>query len=326
MKIENHGGEFALIERIKSRISGKSKNVITGIGDDCAVLSYSDKDYMLVTTDSIAEAQHFSLDYFSPKQIGMKAVEANISDIAAKGGKPLYFLVALFLPENASVKLFDGIYEGINSSASKCNADVIGGNISRSSQLIISICAIGTVDKKNLALRSGAKTGDLIFCTGDFGASSVGLELLRRKMMGKSVKKHLEPKARLELGQKIAKIGVNAMIDTSDGLADIRHICDASNTGALIYSNKIPISKETNEDAKALGKDALDFALYGGEDYELIFTASKNKLKELKKFDVEVIGEVVSKNRGIKLFFGNKKENLGMGFEHFIEKKFHQQS
>ena len=316
MRIKDFG-EFALIERIKSGISGNPKNAVVGIGDDCAVLKYSDNEYMIVTTDSIAEHEHFSRDYFSPKQIGMKAVEANISDIAAKGGKPLYFLVSLFLPEDAPVELVDGIYEGINFSASKCNAEVIGGNLSKSNQLIISICAIGTVDKRNLVLRSGAKTGDPIFCTGGFGASSAGLELLRRNMKGKSVQRHLEPKARLELGRKIAKMGANSMIDASDGLADIRHICEASHKGALIYADKIPISSWTKEDAKALGKDALELALYGGEDYELIFTAPKSSLEKFEKMGVKAIGEIKNRKYGVKLFKDGKQADLMNGFDHF---------
>jgi len=317
MKLRDYGGELALIERIKSKIAANSKDVKVGIGDDCAVLSYSSSEYMLVTTDSIAENEHFSLDYFSPKQVGMKAVEANISDIAAKGGKPLYFIVSLFLPENSTVELVDGIYEGIDFSASKCNAGIIGGNLSKSNQLIISVCAIGTVDKKNLVLRNAAKNGDLVFCTGDFGGSAAGLELLRRNMKGNSIKRHLEPKARLELGQKITKIGVNAMIDASDGLADIRHICNASNAGALIYADKIPISPSTKEDAKALGKDALELALYGGEDYELIFTAPKNSLEKLKKIGANAIGKIKGRKYGIKLFKDGKQADLMNGFDHF---------
>lgn len=317
MRIEDYGGEFALIEKIKSRVSSKQKNVRIGIGDDCAVLNYSGREYMLVTADSIVENEHFSLDYFSPKQIGMKAVEASISDIAAKGGSPLHLMVSLFIPENASMELVDGIYDGISFSALRCGAGVIGGNLSRSNQIIISICAIGLVDKKNLVLRNGAKAGDLIFCTGDFGGSGAGLELLRRRMPGKSIKRHLEPRARLEIGRKIAKIGANAMIDASDGLADIRHICEASNAGALIYADKIPISASTKKDSRKLGKSALELALYGGEDYELIFAAPKSRLGEFEKIGATAIGEIKGRKYGIKLVNKNRYVDLMHGFDHF---------
>ena len=146
---------------------------------------------------------------------------------------------------------------------------------------------------------------------------SAGLELLRRNMKGNSIKRHLEPKARLELGQKIAKMGVNSMIDASDGLADIRHICDASNTGALIYADKIPISPSTKEDSRALGKNALDFALYGGEDYELIFTAPKSSLAQFEKIGAKAIGEIKGRKYGVKLFKDGKQADLMNGFDHF---------
>lgn len=316
----NEVGELGVVERIKSRIKSNPKNVKAGIGDDCAVVDYSPDKYMLITTDTIVEGVHFSLEDFTPKQIGMKAIEVNASDIAAKGGKPDYCVVSIGLPPETGVSAVDDIYNGINNSVSKYGINVVGGNTTRSQQIFLNICMMGFVKKENLVLRSGAKIGDFIFCTGDFGGAGIGLELLRNKMKGDSIKRHLEPKARLELGQKIAKIGVNAMIDASDGLADISHICNASGVGAVIYADKIPISPATKEDSKKLGKGALDFAIYGGEDYELIFTASKDKLEKLDGIGVTLIGEIVGKSKGIKLAVGNLRKNLGMGFEHFKNK------
>ena len=114
------------------------------------------------------------------------------------------------------------------------------------------------------------------------------------------------------------KTGINSMIDVSDGVAsEVRHICEQSKVGAVIYADKIPISKNTVTDSKKLKKDAVDFALYGGEDFELVFTANKNKLKQLKKFDVTVIGEIVDRKNGIKLVRNNKKISIESGFDHF---------
>lgn len=313
-------GEFEIIEKIKSKVRLYSKNIKAGIGDDCAAINFSKDKYMLITTDMLAENEHFSLDYFTPRQIGMKAIEANVSDIAAKGGNPEYCAISFGLPSGISIDVVGGIYDGINSSASEYRLNVVGGNITRSSQIIINVCMIGFAKKKNLVLRNGAKAGDLLFCTGDLGGAGIGLELLRNKIKGNSIKRHLEPKAKLKLGQELAVIGVNSMIDASDGLADIRHICHASNAGALIHADKIPISPKTREDARKLGKNPIDFALYGGEDFELIFTAPKNKLERLKKLDVTAIGEIVGQNSGIKLIGENFAKDLGRGFEHFKKK------
>ena len=152
------------------------------------------------------------------------------------------------------------------------------------------------MEKKYLALRSGAKIGDLIFCSGNVGKSAAGLELLKNNKKGKSIKNHLEPECRLGLARKLVKIGINSMIDVSDGVAsELRHICEESKAGAIIYADKIPISKNAINGAKKLNRNPLDFALYGGEDFELVFTANKNRLKQLKKYDVTFIGEVVKK-------------------------------
>ena len=318
MQIKNIGGEFGLIDRISRNIRLYSKDVAVGIGDDAAVLRYNKNNYMLFTTDMLVEKDHFSLKYSTPLQIGMKAIEQNVSDLAAMGGIPKYAVVSLALPNEISVEFIDGLYKGINKKSKKYKIDIVGGNITHSKEIVINVALIGLVEKKYLTLRSGAKIGDLIFCSGDAGKSTAGLELLRHNKNGKSIKKHLEPECRLELARKLVKVGINSMIDVSDGVAsEVRHICDESKVGAVIYADKIPISKNTINDAKKVGKDAVDFALYGGEDFELVFTANKTKLNELKKYDVKAIGEVVDRKNGIKLIRNNKKTNIESGFDHF---------
>lgn len=318
MKIKDFGGEFALIEMIKNKTKLFSKDAVAGIGDDAAVLRYDDKKYLLFTTDMLVENDHFSLKYFSPQQIGTKAIEQNVSDIAAMGGLPKFAVVSLALPDNVEVGFVDKLYDGINKKARKYKIDIVGGNITHSKEIVVNVALLGFVEKKFLALRSSAKINDLIFCSGNVGASTAGLELLRRNENGKSVKKHIEPECRLDLARKIVKIGINSMIDVSDGVAsEVKHICEESKVGAVIHSNKIPISKNTISDAKKVGKDALDYAMYGGEDFELVFTANKNKLKQFEKYDVTVIGEIVDKEYGIKLMKDGKKLELRSGFDHF---------
>ena len=318
MKIKDIGGEFASIERIKNKIKLYSKDVIAGIGDDCGALKYDKNNYLLFTTDMLVENAHFSLKSFTPEQIGMKAIEQNVSDIAAMGGIPRFALVSLALPKMIDVDFVDKLYNGINKKSKKYKINIVGGNITHSKEIVVSVAMIGFVEKKYLALRSGAKINDLIFCSGNAGASAAGLELLKHKKEGKPIKKHLEPEARLDLARKLVKIGINSMIDVSDGVAsEVKHICNESSVGAIIYADKIPISKNTVNDAKKIKKNPIDLALYGGEDFELVFTANKDKLKQLKKYDVKVIGGIVDKKYGIKLLKNNKKIKLESGFDHF---------
>ncbi len=318
MKIKDIGGEFGLIDRINRRIKLFSKDVIFGIGDDAAVLRYNKDNYMLLTTDMLVENDHFSLKFSTPMQIGMKAVEQNVSDIAAMGGIPKFAVISIALPNDIDVEFVDGLYKGINKKAKEYKISIVGGNITHSREIVINISLTGLVEKKFLALRSSAEIGDLIFCSGDAGKSTAGLELLRHGKKGASIKPHLEPKCRLDLARKLAKLGINSMIDVSDGVAsEVKHICEQSKVGAIIYTDKIPISKNTIFDSRKIGKDAVDFALYGGEDFELVFTANKNKLKQLKKLDVKVIGNIVDRKFGIKLIKNSQKLNIESGFDHF---------
>ncbi|MBI2654505.1 thiamine-phosphate kinase [Candidatus Woesearchaeota archaeon] len=322
MRIKDIGGEFALIERIRKKTKLYSKDVVAGIGDDAAVLSYDKNNYLLFTTDALIENAHFSLKYSTPEQIGMKAIEQNVSDIAAMGGLPKFAVISLSLPKNINVKFVDGLYDGINKKAKKYKISIVGGNITHSKEIVVNVALLGFVEKNYLALRSRAKIGDLIFCSGNVGKSTAGLELLRHNKKGNSIKYHLEPQSRLDLARKLVKIGINSMTDVSDGVAsEIRHICEESKVGVIIYADKIPISKNTIDDSKKIGKNALDFALYGGEDFELVFTAPKNKVKQLKKYDASVIGETVNKKYGMKLVKNNKEYNLGSGFDHFGRKR-----
>ena len=318
MKIKQVGGEFGLINRIRKNIKLFSKEVVIGIGDDAAVLEYNKNSYMLLTTDMLVENDHFSLRFSSSEQIGMKSIEQNVSDIAAMGGIPKFAVVSIALPSNVSVEFVDGLYKGINKKAREYKINIVGGNITHSRDIVINVSLIGLVEKKFLVLRSGAKIGDLIFCSGSVGKSTAGLELLRRNKKGKSIKYHLEPKSRMKLARELTEIGINSMIDVSDGVAsEVKHVCNESKVGAVIYADKIPISKATINDSRKVGKYAIDFALYGGEDFELVFTANKNKLNQLKKYDVTAIGKIVDKKFGIKLIRNNRKINLESGFDHF---------
>jgi len=268
-------GEFQLIDRL-SKIIGKAKKpVVLGIGDDCAVIQQGTK-YQLITTDTLIENVHFRLssDFY---KLGQKAMIANISDIAAMGGSPTYAVVTIGARKSFKVKAIKDLYRGIVKVARKHGVQIVGGDTVRSPKsLVISITLLGEVEKKYLLIRSGAKVGDLICVTGRFG---------------KPVS------ADCSQGRKIAKSCIaTAMIDSSDGLVEsIRQICKASKVDAKINFDNIPIAKGAS----------LQDALFGGEEYELVFTVPKSKAKKLK---YRVVGQIVKKGKG----------NLPKGgFKHF---------
>ncbi len=243
-------GEFGLINRIYK--PPKDKNILVGIGDDTAVVKVG-KKLLLLTTDTLVDGDHFSFKYFTPEQVGKKAIEINVSDIGSMGGIPKYALVSLVLPKDLNVEVIDKIYKGMRSSGDKHNVEIIGGNITHGKQLVIDIDLVGEVKKENLCLRSHAKEKDFILVTGDLGSSAAGLNLFLKNIKGHNeVKnKHLEPKAKLHKVKPFLKY-INAMIDVSDGLAsEVKHICEQSNVGAIIFKDNIPISEETRRAAKA---------------------------------------------------------------------------
>lgn len=306
--------ELELINRIKRK--PKSRDVVVTIGDDAAVVKGAKGQYLLLTTDMFVEDDHFSLKWWNAWQIGAKAVEANVSDIAAMGGLPKYALVSLVLKRNTSMKFVDELYKGIYSIASKYQIDVIGGDITHGKQIAINVAMVGEVEKKNLCLRSYAKPQDLILVSGPLGNSTAGLNLFLKKKKGlDGIKKfHLEPKAQLKKARELAPF-VNAMEDVSDGLAtEVRNICLESKVGAVIYANKIPLDDGAIHAACAVGKDATDYALYGGEDFELVFTVSKRNLKNVNGF---IVGEITKKRKIILQRNEKKSELKKFGYDHF---------
>lgn len=312
MKIKS---EFDLIKVLTKKPKGR--NVLVGIGDDAAVLKMQKGKLTVFTTDMLVEDDHFSLKWSKPEQIGGKAIEVNVSDVAAMGAKPRFATVAICITKKTNLKFLKRLYKGIYSAAKRHNVEVVGGDVTHGKELNISVSMIGEVSRKNLVLRSGAKKGDYILVSGKLGASTAGLELLRKRVPGfRNVKKkHLEPKAQLKKALKIGKFA-NAMEDVSDGLgAEVRNICRESKVGAVIYWEKIPVEKETELAAKRVEKDARGFALFGGEDFELVFTCSKKNLKKMKG---TVVGKII-KEKEIFIEKNGKKNLLkGSGYDHTI--------
>jgi len=319
MKIPEIGGEFAFIKRVTG-VSYRDPAIVRGVGDDCAVLEYTSDKYLLVTVDMMVENSHFSLDWYTPYQVGMKLMEVNVSDIISMGGTPRWAFISLALTRDTEVEFMDEFYRGLYDSAKKHGVALIGGDTTHGRELALNLALIGDVDKDRVRLRSQAEPGDLICVTGTLGKSEAGLRLLLAGRRDGYLAGYLEPKSRLESEGKAIARYARAMIDVSDGLgSEVGHICEESGTGARVDWEKIPLSGETVDAARAVGGDPRVYALYGGEDFELVFTIHPDKLEALKNdfTGFTVVGEILPKEAGIFISREGEKLDLKGGYDHF---------
>ena len=240
----------------------------------------------------LVENVHFRLDFAELFQIGWRSLAVNISDIAAMGGEPTYAFVSVGLPRETTVKFVDELYSGMQKIAEDYSVDIVGGDTVSAPQMVINVALLGEVDAENLVLRSGAKPGDALVVTGDLGGSEAGLTILMHCLPIKGTEKHLRPVPRVREGRLLAKSGsVTAMIDVSDGLAsEVHHICEASRTGAKLCANSIPLSHNVRPAAESTGRNPHDLALYGGEDFELLFTCQPDKVSSLAEDILRICG------------------------------------
>ena len=324
MKIHDIGGEFALITRLAQQSSVTHPDLIAGIGDDAAVIggSFPDGDFLLVTTDMLVESSHFRCDWATPAQIGTKSVVCNVSDIVAMGGIPTFMFVSLALAADTEVAWVEALYQGMAEACRSYGVVLAGGDTTHGEVATVSITLLGRVSPGNLRLRSHARPGELLCVTGPLGGSAAGLAMLAAGLDPPHYlkEKHLAPGCRLDVSPAIAPLA-RAMIDISDGLAaEVNHICDQSKTGAQIHVDKIPLHPSVLDAARLTGNDPLDFALSGGEDFELLFSiSSKNKqLLDEKNVHVTMVGQVTEAASGRHLVFpdGHRKPLLG-GYNHF---------
>lgn len=281
-------GEFGFIRRIKKKFP-PSPGVPVGIGDDAAALLPSGHKYTLLTTDSLLENVHFDFSFSSFYQIGYKAVSVNISDIAAMGGTPRYFLISLGLNQGVNVGDLDHLYRVIQKGAKDSEIELIGGNTTLSkAPCFISLTMVGEVARKEVVKRSGAKVGDALYVTGTLGGASAGLDNLKKgnapKLFPQLVRQYQMPQGRWREGRHLAKQAIpSAMIDLSDGLAaDLNHLVEESGVGAELDLKAIPTTPSLRRYAVQSGRSALDYALHGGEDYELLFSVPPGKIGKLE--------------------------------------------
>jgi thiamine-monophosphate kinase len=275
--------EKALISRIRSTAKSAAKKktgVATGIGDDCAVLRIPPGHEALVTTDFSLEGIHFRREWHPAESVGHRCLTRGLSDIAAMGGTPIAVFLSLAVPRNLPQKWIDGFTRGLLALADHFSVTLAGGDTAQSPNGILAdIVVLGSVPKGKAVLRSRARPGDLIYVSGELGGSAAALHCMmdkpKRKLNPRDFPRHFFPQPRLALGRILREKSLaSSMIDLSDGLStDLAHLCDESGVGAEIETAAIPIATIGRPPRKV----DLPTALHGGEDYELLFTAPRNK-------------------------------------------------
>jgi len=334
-------GEFDLIQRIRNatRLPQAVRSaVLTGIGDDAAVLKTRPGRVLLATTDLLAEQIHFDLTDTTYRQLGYKAAMVNLSDIAAMGGAPRFVLIALALTSRQTPSDVAALYAGFATACRNAGAAIVGGDTSASrTGLFLSVTVLGDAPPKALLRRSTARPGDHLYVTGTLGDARAGLEILQRrtKQSGKGrgeggpaylIRRHLMPTARLIEGRLLAERRLaSAAMDLSDGLAgDIRHLCKESRVGCLIDQRQLPLSRPLRAYARAGRRDPAAYALAGGDDYELLFTVSSANVPRLESLirrrvlRATHIGHITPASRGLRLIGadGTVQPLTAMGYEH----------
>ena len=310
-------GEFGLIRHLTENIKHVQPSTQKGVGDDCAVMDFGDKQ-VLMTTDLLLEGIHFNLEYVPLKHLGYKAAMVNFSDIYAMMGTPTQITVSLGISKRFSVEDIEELYAGIRLACERYGVDLVGGDTSASmTGLTISITCLGTANKDEIVYRNGAKEHNLICVTGNLGTAYMGLQLLERERLvaqgnekaqlafeGKEylLERQLKPEARRDIVEKLREAGIKptAMMDISDGLSsELMHICHQSNCGCSIYEDKLPIDYQAAVLAEEMNLNIVTCALNGGEDYELLFTCDINDYEKLVPIDdIYIIGHITKPEYG----------------------------
>jgi thiamine-monophosphate kinase len=285
---------------------------VAGIGDDCAILRIPVGHEALVTSDFSLEGIHFRREWHAPEVVGHRCLARGLSDIAAMGGEPIAAFLSLALPRNLPQRWVERFLKGLRKLAHAFKVSLAGGDTAESAGGVLAdIIVVGSAPKGTAIRRSGARPGDRIYVTGELGGSAATLDLLssNRKIRPGDFPHHFHPTPRIEVGQFLRqKKLASAMIDISDGLStDLSHICEESGVGAEILANAIPRS--------AIGKPAhevdLNFALHGGDDYELLFTAPRGKQvpASIAGTPITQIGHITRGKRVVLM------SDQGVGFE-----------
>ncbi|MGV3724977.1 MAG: thiamine-phosphate kinase [Actinomycetota bacterium] len=330
-------GEFGLIERLARKLAAShappaAGSVSLAIGDDAALLQPPPGAGLGATADPVIEEVHFRRDWSKPEDVGWKSLAVNVSDLSAMGARPLGALVTVALPADAPVSWVDRFYRGLGDCAVRYGCPIVGGDTVRSPRHIaISVTALGTVTAGRAVRRSGAKVGDLICVTGVLGGSGAGLALLqggrgKTRKYASLLARHRRPGPPVPAGSALAEAGLpTAMMDLSDGLgSDLRHLARASGVGARLHTDCLPISDDARQAARELGVDPARWALFGGEDYELLFTVSADRFPEVPPtlgplgVVATIVGEITPRRVTVLDADGREAPLRPEGFAHFI--------
>jgi thiamine-monophosphate kinase len=309
--------EKKLIQQIR-RLARGGEPVVTGIGDDCAVLRVPPGHDLLVTTDFSIEKVHFRRDWHRPELAGRRCLTRGLSDIAAMGGEPLAVFLSLALPSDIPQKWVDSFLKGLLELAEEFKVPLAGGDTAQSASGIqADIVVVGSAPKGKAVLRSGAKPGERIYVTGELGGAAAALaRLLEAKPVGAEYNRYFRPEARVAVGQWLRQRGAaSAMIDVSDGLStDLEHICQESHVGAEIEAEAVPRAQVGTGKKRV----ALELALHGGDDYELLFTSAQAVPAEVAGVRVTPIGRT-TRSAGMRLIApdGKWQPIEAGGWEHF---------
>ncbi len=333
-------GEFRLIERLTGDITPLRESTVRGIGDDAAILNYSGRQ-TLVTTDLLLEGIHFDLVYVPLKHLGYKAAVVNFSDIYAMNGRPEQITVSLGISRRFSVEELESFYSGLRLACEIYGVDIVGGDTTSSlTGFTISITCVGSADDNKIVYRNGARDSDLLYVSGDLGASYMGLQLLEREkaawdgsgdfqpdFAGREylLERQLKPEARKDVIKALEENAIlpTAMIDLSDGLSsDLLHICKQSRVGCQVYEERLPIDYQTAMMAETFNMNVTTVALNGGEDYELLFTVPLTLHEQMNAVPgVHLIGHITKPEQGCYLVTrdGQEMQLRAQGWNHLAE-------
>ncbi len=285
-------GEFGFIERISRGCLIRPDRIVKAIGDDAAAFRAETDRLTLVTTDLLVERIHFLRNATSGFNLGYKALAVNLSDIAAMGGTAREAFVSIAIPDDCPIDYLEDLYRGMRHLAAEFEVNILGGDTTGSkTDLIINVTVTGSVAHNCMLLRSSAQVGDIIFTTGFLGDSRAGLHLILNRVAPDSdnlralMDSHLLPRPYLEEGRFLAGTRqVHAAIDVSDGLSsDLGHIVKDSRVGARLYARQIPVSPHLLHFCSRFKFDPVEYALAGGEDYTLLFTAARGSAEDIAR-------------------------------------------
>jgi len=329
--------EAELISRIQRQLPPRPDWVLVGIGDDAAVVEPARNRLEVLTVDAIVEGVHFDRAFTPPSAIGHRALAVNLSDLAAMGAEPRLALLSLALPSALPCTDFDAMIEGLQALALRHRVHVVGGNLTRSpGPLVLDITVTGTVKRRQILIRGGARPGDVIYVTGSIGSAAAGLQMLRAATAGPPAmsrtgteyeactRRYLFPEPRIRMGLQLSRNrAASSCMDLSDGLADaVAQVAAASGVGAAIDADALPIDPDARAWFAAHAADAVTAAITGGDDYELLFTTRAKWTRRVTNA-ARTSGTTITKigvctaEAGVKILRSSSEGVMPRGFKHF---------